>query len=342
MMTAMDENLVGYLLKALDSETQREVEAYVRTQPEAARKLELLRKALHPLATDAEIIQPPPGLRIRTLARIAEYRCRDFPRAPVAPPIHSRSPAPSWWRRSDVLVAAALLLVVLPLIPPGLNRWRQQRGIVDCQNNLRTIYAALWNYCDRHGGALPRVEDHPPRHVAGIVFPILRDENLLSSEVSAGCPAMGRYPPLPISVGELQRQVDAGQDELFMECAAQLLGCYAYTLGYRDSQHQLRGLRFERNAANDHLPIMADRPPFKQTNYRAVPASKNSLNHGGAGQNVLFLGGQVNFYKERTAGVNGRDIYLNEDKRPEAGLNRWDSVLGGSDFCPSLTPVAGQ
>jgi len=29
----MDENLVGYLLRALDTETQREVESYVRAQP---------------------------------------------------------------------------------------------------------------------------------------------------------------------------------------------------------------------------------------------------------------------------------------------------------------------
>jgi hypothetical protein len=338
----MDEHLIGYLLKALDSETQREVEAYVREQPQAARKLELLRKALQPLAADSQVIQPPPGLRIRTLARIAEYRCRDFPRTPAPPPIRIHSPARSWWRRADVLVAATLLLVVVPLIPPGLNRWRQQNGIVDCQNNLRNIYTALWNYGDRHNGALPRVEDQPPRHIAGIVFPILREEHLLTSDVSAGCPATGRYPPPPISVEELKRQLDAGQDELFTQCARQLTGCYAYTLGYRDAQHHLRGLRFEPNGSNDRLPIMGDRPPFEQTNYRSIPIVQNSPNHSGAGQNVLFMGGQVNFCKDRKVGVNLNDIYLNAKGMPEAGVDRWDSVLGASEFYPSVPEMAGQ
>jgi hypothetical protein len=334
----MDENLVGYLLKALDGETQREVEAYLCAQPEAAKKLELLRQALQPLAADSQPITPPPGLRMRTLARIAEYRCRDFPRAFVAPPIHSRSPARTWWRRADVLVAAAVLLVVLPLIPPGLNRLRQQHGITECKNNLHNIYMALWNYSDRHGGALPRVEEQPPRHVAGIVFPILREENLLGSDVSAGCPAMGSYPPPAISVEEMQRQMEMGPKE-FRQCARQLIGCYAYTLGYRDSQDHLRGLRF---GSNDHLPIMADRPPFEQTNYRTVRGMKNSPNHGEAGQNVLFLSGQVIFCTDRTVGVYRNDIYLNKRGLPEAGVDPSDSVLGGSDFCASLTQAAGQ
>jgi hypothetical protein len=341
-MTAMDENLVGYLLKALDSETQREVEAHVRAQPEAARKLELLRQALEPLAADSQSIEPPPGLRIRTLAGIAEYRCRDFPRPFEAPPIRSRTPARTWWRRADVLVAAALLLIVLPLIPPGLNRLRQQRGIVECQNNLHHIYKALWDYSDRHGGALPCVEDQPPRYVAGIVIPILREENLLSPEVSVGCPANGRYPPPPISIEELQREVEAGQMAQFMESARRLAGCYAYTLGYRDAQHRLHGLHIGPDQPSDHLPIMGDRPPFEQTNYRAFPAMMNSPNHNDAGQNVLFLSGRVIFSKSRTVGVNGNDIYLNLNKLPEAGVDRWDSVLGASDFCPSLSQIAGQ
>src|SRR5690348_14846337 len=112
MITAMDEHLVGYLLKALDPDTQREVEAYVREEPEAARKLELLRQALDPLDADREAPVPPPGLRLRALARIAEYRCRDLPRVSVPPPIRPRPPDRSWYRRTDVLVAATLLLVV--------------------------------------------------------------------------------------------------------------------------------------------------------------------------------------------------------------------------------------
>jgi hypothetical protein len=150
---------------------------------------------------------------------------------------------------------------------------------------------------------------------------------------------MGRYAPPEISVEEMQRRLDAGPKE-FRDCARQLIGCYAYTLGYRDSRdHLLRGLYFE---PNDHLPIMGDRPPFEQTDYRSVRGMKNSPNHSDAGQNVLFLSGRVNFCKDRTVGVGGNDIYLNKNGLPEAGVDRSDSVLGASDFCPSLPQVNGH
>jgi hypothetical protein len=330
----MDENLVGYLLKVLDPETQREVETYVRAQPEAAKKLELLRQALQPLAADLEAPVPPPGLRLRTLARIAEYRCRDLPCVPQAPPIRSHSPVRSWWRRADVLVAATLLLVLLPLIPPGLSRLRQQRDILDCQNNLRSIYASLVGYSTHHNGALPQVEEKPPRNVAGIVVPILREAGLLSRDVSVGCPANGRRPPPSISLQELA-EVAAEDQQKFMDCARQLAGCYAYTLGYRDPQHRLWG--FDLKQSNEYLPIMADRPPFEQADYLSVETAKNSPNHNWAGQNVLYLSGRTEFRTNRAAGVNGNDIYLNKKKRPEAGVDRWDSVLGASDFQPSLS-----
>ena len=340
MTTVMDEYLVGYLLKALDPETQRAVEAYVHAEPEAGRKLELLRQALEPLAADREPPSPPPGLRLRTLARIAEYRCRDLPRVPPAPPIRLSSPVRSWWRRADVLVAATLLLVLLPLIPPGLNRLRQQRDILSCQDNLRNIYTSLISYSNRHNGALPQVEEEPPRNVAGIFVPILRDAGLLSRDVSVACPASGSHPPLPVSLQELA-EMAAEDQQRFMDCARRLGGCYAYTLGYR-KDGQLCGLRFDPDQANGYVPIMADRPPFDQTNYLDVETWKNSPNHDGAGQNVLYLSGKIEFSKTRKVGVDGKDIYLNRDKRPEAGLDRWDSVLGASGFHPRLSQAAGD
>src|SRR5581483_8285319 len=80
--TAMDENLVGYALNALDPDGQREVEAYLLTHPAARQRLEAVRQALQPLATDRDAIEPPDGLRIRTLARVAEYRRQELPAAP--------------------------------------------------------------------------------------------------------------------------------------------------------------------------------------------------------------------------------------------------------------------
>src|SRR5437016_2465224 len=100
----MDENLVGYLLDALEPETREEVEQYVRAQPEARQRLELLRQALKPLECDRDTIEPPPGLWTRTLAHIAQYRPQPVPAAPEpvflrATPVTGRT----WWSRADVM-----------------------------------------------------------------------------------------------------------------------------------------------------------------------------------------------------------------------------------------------
>src|SRR5689334_13792003 len=71
---AMEEHLVGYLLGSLDPVTHQRVEAYLRTRPEAQETLYLLRQAVAPLAEDGEDFEPPPGLVLATLDRVAELR----------------------------------------------------------------------------------------------------------------------------------------------------------------------------------------------------------------------------------------------------------------------------
>src|SRR5262245_2661566 len=81
----MDEHLVDYLLETLDPVTRCRVEADLRQNPEAQARLGLLRQALAPLAEDAADPDPPPGLALRALARVAEHCCA-LPTAP--PPTH--------------------------------------------------------------------------------------------------------------------------------------------------------------------------------------------------------------------------------------------------------------
>src|SRR5215468_5294385 len=78
----MDEHLVDYLLETLDPMTHQRVEGHLRQDPDARAKLDLLRQAMAPLAEDAGDPDPPPGLAMRALARVAEHRCA----LPAAPP----------------------------------------------------------------------------------------------------------------------------------------------------------------------------------------------------------------------------------------------------------------
>src|SRR5262245_11531356 len=125
-MNPMDDNLVGYLLGALDGNTHRTVDDYLHADPDALRKLDRLRRALEPLEADRDEIEPPPGLALRTLARVAELPLppgpAPAPRLTAEPPPArngSRRPGASlpagprltsdvpagrgWGRRSDVL-----------------------------------------------------------------------------------------------------------------------------------------------------------------------------------------------------------------------------------------------
>jgi prepilin-type processing-associated H-X9-DG protein len=324
----MDENLVGYLLDALDSDTRQETENYLQKSPEARAQLESLRQALEPLEEDREMDDPPPGLWIRTLARVAEYRCSHLP---AAPKVHSDRPIHrSWWRRADVLIAASVLLCISLMIGPVLSKIRFQRDMIACQNNLHNFYIGLKDFSDRHHGNFPDVAKAVPApwNVAGNFVPILMDEGLIGDNVSVQCPAYGRLTPPYYTLQDI-RNMDADQlDSQIWN----LGGSYAYSLGYRDSSGN-HGPRFDPQYSSSMRPLVADRPPRDVM----LGTTANSPNHGGGGQNVLFMDGHCVYCTQRVlpcAAGGFDDIYLNQDNQVHAGRTAWDTVLGDSQAHP--------
>ncbi|MGH7169601.1 MAG: hypothetical protein ACRELG_04900 [Gemmataceae bacterium] len=324
----MEENLVGYLLNALDDDQQRQVEASLRESPELRACQDLLERSLAPLAADRETPEPRPGLVLSTLAHLAEYQCRKLPDAPSPPLSQSVPVGRSWLRRPDVVVAALLLIVLGGIGSSSLiHLWRDYYGRTQCRNNLFELWKGLHGYCEAHHGNFPLVEEKGARGVAGIFVPILGDSGMLNSEVSIACPAQERRPPDSRSVREMEELYVRDRDTFRME-ARKLAGGYAYTLGYRDSAcyHGLRCDTVESDCLK-LLPIVADRPePLMQA---------NSANHGGTGQNVLYLDGHVEWRTNRKAGINGDDIFANRQGQLRAGEDREDSVLGPGDASPS-------
>jgi hypothetical protein len=314
----MDEHLVGYLLNALDPVTHQRVEVYLRTHPDARARLALLEEALAPLAEDTGDVEPPDDLAVATLARISEYRCA-LPDAP-RPTAHQRSlPPRRRGRPVDWLVAATLLFLAGGVCMPLLGRqWRQQQRLA-CENNLRQFGIALQTYADRSNNEFPRVEADGARSVAGIFVPILNDAGLLT-DVSIDCPAQGRREPYHYSVAELEEYYREAPGK-FRTVTGYLAGHYAYCLGYEDG-HTLHSLRRD---TGDGLPILAD---------RSSADALNSSNHGGAGQNVLFVGGHVRWCVQPTVGRDGDNIYVNHHNRVRAGVCLSDTVLGASDARP--------
>jgi hypothetical protein len=311
----MNENLLGYLLNALDLDEHREVEGYLREHPEASQRLGVLRRALEPLAADAEPPRPPADLVVRTLSFVAEHGAHDRPAAAAVPTLPFEPPARRGWRRPDVLVAAGLLLAISMLLVPAVQKARYHYQVSSCQHNLHLIHDALAQYSDHNEGAFPRVDgDNPRRNFAGVFAPALVEQGVFPSGVVLHCPASDQPPAPVLSLHE----IDALPREQFEQVARTLGGCYAYSLGYRDGFDQLQGLY---RGFPQPVPILADAPP--------QAGRGNSLNHAGTGQNVLFTDGNVRFVNARDL-PGDDDIYLNRARRVAAGLDARDTVLGAS------------
>lgn len=309
--------LVAYLVGGLDDAERAGVEATLRSSADARSRLDDLRLVLTPLAADSASPAPPPDLAVRTYSVIAENWCRELPRAPETTPSSAGSP-PAWWRRMDVLVAACILVTLLGLAAPTLYRLREGAARVDCQNNLREFGVALAGYRDLHGN-FPNIADYAPQEkdFAGLVIPILIDAGTLSSKANVRCPAVG--PPLMCDV-TLQSAKDTAVQEL--HCRAPLFTpSYAYSLGYQDETgvYHPPGLCNDQSASN--AAIMADGPP---------PGTRlvNSPNHGGEGQNILFMDGSVRFYTVRFLGED--DIYRTQAGGVSASQSCLDIILGNS------------
>jgi hypothetical protein len=334
-----EELLVGYVLNALDADEQRQVERALQNDAELRRQVELIEQSLQPLAVERDHPQPPVGLRYQVLARVAEDRLAHPSLRLKAPPIYADRSGRSWWRRADVLVAAALLIVIGPLALPAISYAKQRFQISQCQSNLRAFHGALMAYTDLHEGRLPRVDKEPPRNMAGVVVPILYHDGLAKG-LNLRCPSTP-VPEVPMhSLEELDAAYTNSGDS-YNHLANQLIPSYAYSMGYQDAAGQLHGLRVDHVLNdNDRIPVMADRPSFNQTRGVFAESTPNSRNHDGKGQNVLYLGGAVRFVTSPRIGAYGDDIYLNEQNRIAAGLHRLDAVLGASDFKP--VPASGQ
>jgi prepilin-type processing-associated H-X9-DG protein len=316
-----DEDLIGYLLGAMDDDAKAQLDAHLQANPDTRRHLDALRQALLPLSADKEASLPPPGLAARTIARIAEHCCQ----ASLPRPIIRAEPPRSWWRRADLVVAASLLLMALGIGLPALLRLHEgSRGpaIVECQNNLRVFSEALHVYHDRHG-RYPSVVEERPRDAAGMVAPILVSAGVLREPASVRCPGNGPGFPCPMTLEQLH---SLSVDE-FTRQSGNLIPSYAYSLGHRDEEGNYFGPVAADGQQDTDFPLLADAPPM-------AGGPGNSDNHGGAGQNVLFADGHVSFMTLRNIGFNKDDIYTNKANKVAAGLDPLDIVLGPSAAKP--------
>jgi hypothetical protein len=321
----MRENLIGYLLNALEPSERAAVEAELVRQPELKSELDLLSRSLQPLAADAAPYPPPVGLASRCCEFVAVKSKVSLP-----PPVTS---APPRWSMADIGVAAGVFLAASLLFWPAMNQSRYAAQVRQCQNNLGQIGVAHLSYSDLFPGRFPALSLRNPHARAGAYAVILRQQGLLPEQHILICPASELAEEADSfnvpTIEELDRA--RAQAKQLAQLHKKMGGSYSFSLGFYepDGYHSPQDLRRSRHA------LMADAPTH--TNEDRI-----SSNHGGCGLNVLFEDMHVEYVTTCRSRACQDHLFQNREGKHLAGLDRDDVVLGSSDAAPVVVEPSAE
>lgn len=311
--SGFDPILLDLHLGHLSPAEQAELDARLAQDRVLAEQNEALQGVFAALGA-AHTIRTPSGLHERVRQRIETFSVMPRvvrPDGSLAEQVE-KADRPRIFRLGslrEVVAVAAMIVFAIGIGVPGLMELRQRGQRVGCSWNLAQLGAGLQQYANTFNASLPftgwdtrhswspssdpwMVNTPNRRHVYPLLsLAYIRDPGLFV------CPSQ-RGVPMPRDA--VNRRSDFVDDSNVT---------YVY--------QNMAGVR---PRANDdpNLPIMADENPLFQNgvlvfDIRRLPwvdaASINSRAHGGAGQNILSLGGQVRWGATPNAGVDGDNIW---------------------------------
>lgn len=339
----MREDLLGYLLGALEPDQMRRVEAWLQSDPAARQELQQLKAALLPLdeARDREIqeFEAPADLLARTLDFVERSRVQPASTPSALPaddllekPVRGLSRATAGltsassrrWRVPDALVATVSMMVLAALVFPALLDGRHLARRQQCQNNLQRIGYSLAHYAITDPQQrLPKIDLRGPSAFAGMYAVELKTTGAIQDDRRFWCPSFGK-PQAGLTIPTVDQIQSASGTEL---ARLQRLagGHYAYTLGVIDENRHYQAPQY---SARSTFALLAD----SQTK----DADGLLLAHDGLGYNLLFEDGHVVFVSESSPLTSLDQPFVNQENRTEAGLNLNDASLGESSRAPFL------
>jgi len=335
----MRDELVGYLLEALDDEQRRRVDGALAdsvTGPVLQRDLVGLRRATRLLEADAAGEPAPEGLARRTLGFVAAHRQDSRPIRPRRPAAGGPLPrprlfseeraeprvrSPRVWIDRAILAATAIAASVLliPLVLDGIDQSRSLRT----QRNVQSIAGGLAGYAEHHR-RLTSPPESGPLSRAGLYAPTLVSDHRLRADdgtfLVPGSDLSRRSIVIP-TLDEVQRAGAAGDAAAFDRMIRSMGGDFGYTLGHRDAAGVLQPNHNRRRF--DH-PLVADDPDH---------TDEKSDNHPEGIHHVLFEDGHVERLKPD--GLHrGDHLYRNHRGRVAAGIDPDDAVIGDAEDKP--------
>ncbi len=356
----MREDLLGYLLGALEPDEMRRVEQMLRDNPELCQELAELERLIAPLSDAADPIEPTPaGLVQRTMANLppmgssvdnsppeADFdqdgrelaRNGSGPLGPLPTLRMSIEPSSKPTRRwadwaAGSLAAAVLLALLLPTLAEG--RFAARRDA--CQDQLRRFGTAITQFVTiNQQQRLPPVAQSGPEAFAGVYSIRLFEAGLLEDPSMRWCPSLVRERRADLE----QELVDFDQlvasKSLHVVDADELVnwqrhsgGDYAYSLGVIDDEHYATP-RYEGRSS---FAVMSDAPTVTLVNSVVGEAD---IGHDGRGINVLYEDGRVLFVTLQSLQVMPDHPLWNDRGHVEAGVDIDDAVLAPSWRPPFL------
>ncbi|MBN1911956.1 MAG: hypothetical protein JW818_19700 [Pirellulales bacterium] len=326
------DQLLGYLLGALDDDEQKTLEQRLADDPALRHDLTLLNRALAPLDGARRQFDPPPGLAARTCQLVAELPARaknPSVETRPRPAVHIMRDADMLgdpavrFRWQDLLMVAGVLLASLVILFPALHNSRVQARLLACQDNLRQLGTALTDYSQQHDGWFPQLPTKGPLAAASAFGPILAQQDYLDDDRIVVCPSSPLAEEDEFHIPSLAELEAADPIDELPELQERMGGSYGYNLGYQDDS----GYHAPKNLGRAYYAIASDAPSD------SLP-QRQSINHGRYGQNVLFEDNHVCFLLSPYPAEIGDNLFLNDDGDVAAGTNQDDSVIGAGATPP--------
>lgn len=315
------DQLIDFVMGQLEGTDREQIEHAVETDPDVAQKVERLGRNIHLLLDDGEAIEPSPGLASNTMALVAQSRLK--PRS-IFEYVPTRVP----FQWADVAVAASIFVAGVLTLLPAIRGSRERMRQAGCVYNLQQLGHSLAQYvtlnpfypyppshqADAHAGTFAAV-----LHDAGV----LRDLSILDCPCNGPCPDRAQDLPSFDQLGQIRRFDPAGYRHL-------MSWDYAYNGGYLHDSGRPGPVESSPAVA---IPVVADQPPHE--NYVRI-LEGNSPNHARRGQNVLYSDGSVRWHGNRRIGPKDPDLFLNNRRELQPGVDEQDSVLlpSYSSFIP--------
>lgn len=341
MADRVEQQLLGYLLDALDESEQEQIREQLAVDPALRQQLGQLRKSLRPLESSLVTFSPPAGLAERTCRFVAEYDSsaaeviEGATYEEVVSPALSSDPlaeadAPvgvtGGWSWRDLAVAAAIVAAASLLLFPAIENSRFNTQVHACRDNLRLLGHALGQYSQQHRDYFPPVPQEGPLASAGAFAPVLAGMGYLESPRWVVCPASSLAAEPDFKIPSLE-EVAAANDELRRRrLLGRLGGSYGYSLGFVEDGHY----HSPRNLRRASFALMSDAPSNRLSGYQSV-------NHRGRGQNVLFEDFHVEFLTTPQPDNLSDNFFTNDRGEVAPGQHRNDSVITGSGELPART-----